>query len=139
MNGFDYTRIKNLDYFDSRDVITRRNEIDTRINEADETFPGDIVELRLERLVLWTILEDLTDHFPPSPYTDVRTDENCGVSGFADHYATEYAEELASDIGAIDQDAGWPLSHIDWEGAAEDLKDDYTEVEILGATFYLRD
>lgn len=139
MNGFDYTRIKNLDYFDSRDVIERRMQIDLVLSDPGEMFTSEIVELRLERLILWTILEDLTDHFPPSHYSDVRTDENCGVQGFAEHYAEEYAEQFAGDVGVIDPHATWPMNHIDWDAAAEDLKDDYTEMEILGATFYLRD
>src|SRR5919108_3861575 len=40
----------------------------------------------------------------------------------------EYAEEFAEDIGAIDPRASWPLCHIDWKAAADDLKQDYTEV-----------
>lgn len=33
----------------------------------------------------------------------------------------EYAEELASDIGAVNRDAKWPNNHIDWEAAGEEL------------------
>jgi len=50
----------------------------------------------------------------------------------------EYAEELASEIGAIDRDAKWPLSHIDWKAAAEELAQDYTEVSYLGIDYYVR-
>lgn len=53
-------------------------------------------------------------------------------------YFTEYAEQLADDIGAIDRDAKWPLDHIDWEAAAEALKIDYTESEFDGVTYYMR-
>lgn len=51
---------------------------------------------------------------------------------------TDYAQELAADIGAIDPDASWPLTYIDWEAAANALRMDYTAVEFLGHTYYVR-
>ena len=49
----------------------------------------------------------------------------------ADSYFETYAEEFATDIGAVGRDNNdWPLYHIDWKAAAEDLKQDYTEYEI---------
>ena len=51
---------------------------------------------------------------------------------------TDYARELAEDIGAIDPNAQWPLSHIDWDAAADALKEDYTEVTLDGSTYYVR-
>ncbi|WP_454735415.1 hypothetical protein [Cupriavidus necator] len=53
-------------------------------------------------------------------------------------YFTKYAEQLADDIGAIDRNARWPLSHIDWEAAANELKTDYTSIEFDGETFWMR-
>jgi hypothetical protein len=54
-----------------------------------------------------------------------------------DHF-TEYAQEMAYDIGAISKDATWPACHIDWEAAAEALKVDYTEVEFGTQTYLVR-
>ena len=51
---------------------------------------------------------------------------------------TEYAQELAEDIGAIDPDAKRPLYCIDWERAARELKMDYTSVRVNGTTYYFR-
>lgn len=51
---------------------------------------------------------------------------------------TGYAQELAADIGAIDDSHGWPLTYVDWERAADALKIDYTAVEFLGHTYYAR-
>lgn len=51
---------------------------------------------------------------------------------------TEYAEQLAEDIGAIDHNASWPLNRIDWEAAADDLKADYTAVEYQGISYLVR-
>ncbi|WP_018609552.1 hypothetical protein [Uliginosibacterium gangwonense] len=55
----------------------------------------------------------------------------------ADHWAT-YCQELAEDIGAIPKDVTWPCNHIDWEAAAEELKSDYTELEVAGQSFWIR-
>lgn len=133
---FNYEEISWLDYFDSRDVV----EQVAKINGELET-PGleswERAELRLERLVLHTLLENLAEEFPPGKYMDVRTDTNCGVQGFAEHHAEEYAEEYAYETGAVERDS-WVETVIDWAKAADALKEDYREVEILGSTFYLR-
>jgi len=50
---------------------------------------------------------------------------------------TEFAENLAEDLGLIDRDARWPNTHIDWEAAAEDLFMDYFEVEAPGGGIYV--
>lgn len=121
---FNYEEIASLDYFDSRDVVERLNSI-----------PIESVEAK----TLLHLLEELAEEFPPSKWSDVRTDTNCGVSGFAEHYAVEYAQEYASDVAGMDRAEPWPFNHINWDDATEDLKEDYTEVEILGHTFYLRD
>ena len=39
----------------------------------------------------------------------------------------EFAENLANDLGLIPDDLAWPMSHIDWEGAARDLMMEYAE------------
>jgi antirestriction protein len=51
---------------------------------------------------------------------------------------TEYAQELAEEIGAITQEQRWPTYCIDWERAARELKMDYTSVEVNGITYYFR-
>jgi antirestriction protein len=51
---------------------------------------------------------------------------------------TDYAQELAEDIGAIDGDAKWPVYCIDWERAARELKMDYASVRVNGTTYYFR-
>jgi hypothetical protein len=61
-----------------------------------------------------------------------------GETFIAEDYFPKYAEEMADDIGAIDRNAGWPLTHIDWEKAADDLKQDYSEFTLAGLTFYAR-
>lgn len=50
----------------------------------------------------------------------------------------DYARELAVDIGAIDKNASWPCNCIDWEEAADQLKQDYTSVSYQGEDYYVR-
>lgn len=61
-----------------------------------------------------------------------------GETLIREDFFEDYARELADDIGAVDSNASWPLAHIDWEAAAEALKQDYTEVDYRGTTYYVR-
>jgi hypothetical protein len=55
-----------------------------------------------------------------------------------DSYFEDYARQLAEDIGAIDSKASWPNNHIDWEDATDALKQDYTEVDFDGVSYWIR-
>lgn len=60
-----------------------------------------------------------------------------------DGYFEDYAREFASDIGAISNAASvsgsdWPANHIDWEAAANQLKEDYTSVTFEGREYWIR-
>lgn len=62
-----------------------------------------------------------------------------GESLISEDYFMEYAEQLATDIGAITNDVSWPLTCIDWGAAADQLKQDYSSVDVDGSTYYIRD
>ena len=49
-----------------------------------------------------------------------------------------YAQELAEDIGAVDRNAAWPLTCIDWTEAAKELEQDYTLVSYQGEDYFIR-
>jgi len=55
-----------------------------------------------------------------------------------DSFFKEYAIDLAHDIGSVKDDAEWPHTCIDWERAAEELKYDYSAVDVCGATYWTR-
>lgn len=55
-----------------------------------------------------------------------------------DSYFKEYALELADDIGAIDRNASWPMTCIDWDQAASELQMDYSAVDFDGVTYWIR-
>lgn len=56
-----------------------------------------------------------------------------------DAYFETYAEELAEDVcsDAV-ANASWPLTCIDWERAARELRMDYSSVEVDGRTYWTR-
>lgn len=90
------------------------------LDSTEHAFMEAVMELEFE---LHLSLEDAANNEPAMIH---------------ERYFTEHAEQLADDIGAIDRDAGWPLTYIDWEAAARDLKVDYTEVTFGGHTYYWR-
>jgi hypothetical protein len=62
-----------------------------------------------------------------------------GATLIRDSYFETYAEQLAEDLGVISSEASeWPLNHIDWEAAAEDLRIDYMSFEFDGVTYWAR-
>lgn len=61
-----------------------------------------------------------------------------GEALIRDSYFTEYAQQLAEDIGAVNSDATWPNNCIDWDEAARQLKQDYTEVDFDGVAYWIR-
>lgn len=104
-----------------------REEIEGRIASAESAF-GEEEETEL------AALESLKGEIGESrgkisedggPFVDERDFE-------------DYARELADDIGAVPDKASWPLTHIDWERAADELKMDYSSVEWQGTTYLYR-
>ena len=66
------------------------------------------------------------------------SDWSHGETLIAEEHFTEYARELAYDIGALQGNEQWPHNHIDWEAAADELQRDYTEINIGGETYLVR-
>lgn len=61
-----------------------------------------------------------------------------GATLIRDSYFEDYAQELAEDIGAIGSNMQWPLMYIDWNAAAEALKQDYSSVDFDGVEYWGR-
>lgn len=57
-----------------------------------------------------------------------------------EEYFAEYAEDLAEDLGYIERGMKdkWPFTCIDWERAADELKSDYSTIDVCGSTYYYR-
>lgn len=137
----DYTDPIDLhaDVLDTRDIIARIDWLDRQgpededgnpIPNADGTPDDGLTDD--ERDELATLVKFRDEH------SGDIADWEYGETLIADRYFEDYARELASDIGAINADAQWPLMHIDWEAAASSLQQDYTDVTLDGRTYWAR-
>lgn len=116
------------DVIDSRDVIARIAELEELVPPADES-DGTDNEDRLELATLVALQDEAEGYAPDWKY---------GATLIRDSYFEDYAREFAEDIGAINKDASWPNTHIDWDAAANALQQDYTSVEFDGVTYWVR-
>lgn len=80
--------------------------------------------------------DDYTSHIDYAAYlayVELVGEEFATIEQFEEAYAGEYtsdedfAQDLAEDIGAIDDSAVWPNTCIDWKRAARELMYDYAE------------
>ena len=116
------------DIIDVRDIIARVEELESDVDAIGE---GEHIA---EWKALTSILVDLQGMGGDEkwrghwyPLTLIR-----------ESYFRTYAEELADDIGAVPRNAQWPLTCIDWEQAARELRYDYSAIDIDGATYWTR-
>lgn len=111
------------DVIDSRDVIARIEHLENQgVDELDEYEQSELLALRELAQEGSAYLADW-DH---------------GESLIRDSYFQTYAEELAEEVGAISSENQWPLTYIDWERAADALKQDYSEIDFDGVTYWAR-
>lgn len=117
------------DVIDSRDIIARLEYLREQLaaEDGNEAMLDDDEREELE------MLEALANEGEAN-----ISDWRHGETLIRDTYFREYAEQLASDIGAVNEDARWPNNHIDWDAAANELKQDYTDLDFGGITYYAR-
>ena len=106
------------DIIDSRDVIAR---IDALEGTEDEDEQAELAALKA-----------LAEEGEGSP------DWTFGETLIRDSYFQRYAQELAEDCGMLKDSNEWPGRCIDWEQAADELKQDYMEVDFDGVTYWIR-
>lgn len=136
------------DIIDSRDIIARIEELETELQAAQEGVGGPESAQGFDEWLAETAT--YSEHVMQDAAQELielrELASECGGYGDWAHgealiresYFTEYAQELAEDIGAVGKDQQWPLCHIDWEGAADALKADYMEVSFSGVTYLMR-
>lgn len=116
------------DVTDSRDILARIEQVETDLAQA--CIDGeDTTDLEVELKALEAFAEEASGYAPDWHYgeTIIHAD-----------YFTQYAQELASEVDVIDRNPRWPFTYIDWEAAADALKQDYSAVEFEGETYYIR-
>jgi hypothetical protein len=120
------------DVIDSRDVIARIEELTderTAHIEAGTRDEWDDSDECLELEKLEHLAEEASGY---------AADWQHGETLIRDSYFETYAREMAEDIGAVSDYAGWPSTCIDWKRAASELQWDYTSVDFDGVTYWVR-
>jgi hypothetical protein len=124
------------DVIDSRDVIDRIEELEGERDSwlADpDADDSDWAAVNVDDAEELATLKALA-----SEGEDYAADWTHGETLIRDSYFVEYAQELAEDIGAINHEASWPNTCIDWDQAARELRMDYTAVEFGDVTYWIR-
>ena len=95
-------------------------------NCEQELFEGDEKEE----------LEELKEAIEELEYYSAIENEEVLIK---ENYFTDYCKELSDDLGYISSDIpSFITNNIDWSGVAEELKMDYSEIEINAINFYFR-
>jgi len=140
---------------DSRDIIDRCDELLalyvpiynekklTLNQEAEELDESDAKES--EEFIQW--LKDWVDN--DEERTELialieicnecenYSDWSYGETLIREDYFTQYTEEMLTDCGYISKDfPSWIA--IDWEETADNVKIDYSEITLMGETYYIR-
>jgi hypothetical protein len=131
------------DVVDSRDFMEYLESVreDIESQEGDDSDPAkrggpdDPVDpdLRAELATLEKVEEEAS----------ASADWKYGEALIRDSYFTKYIEELIDDCYPMPKELNsgdWPWRHVtvDYEGAAEEAKSDYAEVDWDGVTYYIR-
>ena len=118
------------DVIDSRDVIARIEELESEMEDLEGQELENWKEDYQDEL---DSLKALAEEAEGSP------DWEYGETLIRDSYFTEYAEELCKDIGEIPKELPWYIAnHIDWDGVASELKQDYMSVDFDGVEYWIR-
>lgn len=110
-----------MSYLDTRELEDRITELE---DEADDEGLDEADQEELDELLA------MRDSMSEWQYGETLIPE--------DEFKT-YARETASELGIVsDMMDAWPFTCIDWDSAAEQLKQDYTEYTYQGTTYYAR-
>ena len=128
-------------------LVEAIEEAKVNLKEVEDNEDSTVEEKQSARDALERAEDDL-EEFKDGDYTTLKefckdlensiSDYLHGETLIKESYFTEYAQDLAEDLGYTSRDVHWPYTHIDWEAAAEDLKQDYTSFEVGGYTYYAR-
>lgn len=121
-NGMEPITTENV--LDSRDIIARINYL-TELQLDDIIDPEEAIELDY-----LTAVEEAA--------ACVSQDWAYGAQLIRADYFVEFARQHAEETcGRELQSAVWPLTHIDWEAAADALAEGYEAVYMDGVEYYI--
>lgn len=154
----------NDDVIDSRDVTSKiadleseKDDLQTARDEAQEILDGldedatdeereEVTEaLRTAEEALAEWQEDCDGGELYKTLTELAeecegyaSDWSYGETLIRDSYFENYARDLAVQCGDLKNCDSWPNRCIDWEQAADELKQDYTMVDFGGVDYWIR-
>ena len=143
-------------YIDTRDLKERRDYLKQEILDsfletfehyADRTETFDDILFEEEEIQEW-IVDWETELEEIAEINQVEDEvESYGGDGFEfgttlikEYDFEEYCEELVRDYGYLSRDTITALieNNIDWSGIADDMRQDYSELEYQGKTYLYR-
>lgn len=116
------------DFIDSREVIEAIDNLTGAIEDEDFLL-GTAAEYAAALATLEALAEEVAGYTPAWRW---------GTTLIADRAFEDYARELANELAGNNPNPTWPFTHIDWEAAAAELKNDYTGIDFLGTTYWVR-
>lgn len=134
------------DIIDSRDVIARIEELE-EIHAAECAFDSDDNCPTDDKDHEHVDCPDFIEHEELNALKALADEASgyaedwlYGATLVRDSYFEQHARDEADSIGAIDhrQEYRWPFTCIDWEKAADELKQDYTEVLFDDVAYWIR-
>lgn len=124
--GLSLDSIPSSEFIDVRDLAEDLNLINAVY--CEEPLDPSVLEYRRE---MYALLE-------ASGNSDLWEWGNNEPTLIPESEFVEYAKQLHDDINGNGEMRGWPYTCIDWDKAADELKQDYTTVEFEGRTLYYR-
>ena len=109
------------DTIDSRDIETRLEELTFSDGERDESEDQEL-------MFLTEIRDELKDH-PEWEY---------GLVLISESYFSTYVQEMLEDDGIIPNGMPWYIV-VDWEQTADNIKCDYSTIDVKGYEFFYHD
>ena len=116
--------------------------VEDHLSESDDLSEGDIDELQSDLEVLQSELEEMqsdleklqSDESLLEYFEDIDSCETL----ISEHNFKDYCEELCGDCYDMRSIPDFIKYHIDWKGVTNDMRSDYSEIEIEGKTYLYR-
>lgn len=140
-----------MNIIDTRDLIEKRDELkeeilndwnekfeDNQIDDFDEIPLNSEDEAEKDFINYWRAeIEEIEEI--DNLEDEIGSEFDFGVFLIDEDDFEEYCEDLVSDIGDLPRDIpSYLYNNIDWSGVADDIKQDYSEVEYQGITYLYR-
>lgn len=119
-----------------RDLIARYEELEDELSDLDENS-DNYTQGQEEDTIEFTEIKDILSDLAGYGGDEQWRGDWYPVTLIHEDYFTEYCEDLIKDIGDLPRNIPRYIE-IDWESTAENIKQDYSYIEIDGKKYYYR-